>query len=156
MFWEHSPYWTIIASQWLRAELSCEWRKNKSSVKKQIIVRRSVWSMFGQTNICPVKNRLYTFIVTPYHQAKLAYFFSIYMQHPMLYRQQQVDFRDWLCQTTQTSIFGLLGLLHTCFSFDRPKHPCLCVCPFQSIPRRPVQWQDIQTSAKQNCDLQKV
>ena len=24
MFWEHSPYWTIIASDWLRAELSCE------------------------------------------------------------------------------------------------------------------------------------
>ena len=23
MFWEHSPYWTIIASDWLRAELSC-------------------------------------------------------------------------------------------------------------------------------------
>ena len=30
MFWEHSPYWTIIASDWLRAELSCEWRKNKN------------------------------------------------------------------------------------------------------------------------------
>ena len=23
MFWEHSPYSTIIASDWLRAELSC-------------------------------------------------------------------------------------------------------------------------------------
>ena len=22
MFWEHSPYWTIIASDWLRAESS--------------------------------------------------------------------------------------------------------------------------------------
>ena len=30
MFWEHSPYWTIIASDWLRAELSCGWRKNKN------------------------------------------------------------------------------------------------------------------------------
>ena len=29
MFWEHSPNWTIIASDWLRAELSCEWRRKK-------------------------------------------------------------------------------------------------------------------------------
>ena len=29
MFWEHSPYSTIIASDWLRAELSCGWRKKK-------------------------------------------------------------------------------------------------------------------------------
>ena len=31
MFWEHSdsPYWTIIASDWLRTELSCGWRKRK-------------------------------------------------------------------------------------------------------------------------------
>ena len=28
--WEHSPYWTIIASDWLRAELSCGWRKNQN------------------------------------------------------------------------------------------------------------------------------
>ena len=29
MFWEHSPYWTIIASDWLRAELSCDEEKIK-------------------------------------------------------------------------------------------------------------------------------
>jgi len=32
MFWEHSPYWMIIASDWLRAELSCEWRKKWMTV----------------------------------------------------------------------------------------------------------------------------
>ena len=29
-FWEHSPYSTNIASQWLRAELSCGWGRNKN------------------------------------------------------------------------------------------------------------------------------
>ena len=30
MFWEHSPYSTNIASDWLRAELSCGWGRNKN------------------------------------------------------------------------------------------------------------------------------
>ena len=40
--------------------LSKPFRRTKSSIKKQIIVRRSVRSMFGRTNICPVKNGLNT------------------------------------------------------------------------------------------------
>ena len=32
MFWEHSPYSTNIASDWLRADLSCGWRKIKIKV----------------------------------------------------------------------------------------------------------------------------
>ena len=31
MFWEYSPYSTTIASDWLRAELSCGWRRNKKN-----------------------------------------------------------------------------------------------------------------------------
>ena len=38
--------------------LSEPFRRTKSSIKKRIIVRRSVQSMFGQTNIRPVKNGL--------------------------------------------------------------------------------------------------
>ena len=30
MFWDHSPNSTNTASDWLRAELSCGWRKNKN------------------------------------------------------------------------------------------------------------------------------
>ena len=30
MFWEHSPYWTIIASDWLSVKLSCGLRKYKN------------------------------------------------------------------------------------------------------------------------------
>ena len=32
MFWEHSPYLSIIASEWLRAELSCGLIKKKKKM----------------------------------------------------------------------------------------------------------------------------
>jgi len=32
MFWEHSPYSTNIASDWLRAELSCGRIRNKNKI----------------------------------------------------------------------------------------------------------------------------
>ena len=37
MFREHSPYWTIIASDWLRAELSCGRRNKKQKNKKKVL-----------------------------------------------------------------------------------------------------------------------
>ena len=48
MFWEHSPYWTIIASDWLRAELSCGWRKNKDKNRMTV----SVGSSLASEGIC--------------------------------------------------------------------------------------------------------
>ena len=41
------------------AQLMGQPKKKKSSIKKRIIVRRSVRSMLGRTNIRPVKNGLY-------------------------------------------------------------------------------------------------
>ena len=49
----------LITSQLrMKESLDCpnHIRRTKSSIKKRIIVRRSVRSMFGRTNIRPVKN----------------------------------------------------------------------------------------------------
>jgi len=46
MFWEHSPDLTIIASDWLRAELSCGWRKKE----KRMTV--SLGSSLASEGIC--------------------------------------------------------------------------------------------------------
>ena len=50
MFWEHSPYSTIIASDWLRAELSCKWRKTK--IKMDDGVARFFTRFEGNLFIC--------------------------------------------------------------------------------------------------------
>ena len=48
MFWEHSPYSTIIASDWLRAELSCGGRKKK----KEKWMTVSLGSPLASEGIC--------------------------------------------------------------------------------------------------------
>ena len=52
MFWEHSPYWTIIASDWLRAELSCKWRKKEKKRKMDDGVARFFTRFEGNLFIC--------------------------------------------------------------------------------------------------------
>ena len=51
MFWEHSPYWTIIASDWLRAELSCV-DEEKTKIKMDDGVARFFTRFGGNLFIC--------------------------------------------------------------------------------------------------------
>ena len=47
MFWEHSPYLKNIASDWLRAGLSCGWGRNKNKNGWQCCwVLHSLWRDF--------------------------------------------------------------------------------------------------------------
>ena len=52
MFWEHSPYSTIIASDWLRAELSCGWRKIKMDDGVTRFFLHSLWREFVYLLTC--------------------------------------------------------------------------------------------------------
>ena len=50
MFWEHSPYWTIIASDWLRVELSVD--EEKINIKMDDGVARFFTHFGGNLFIC--------------------------------------------------------------------------------------------------------
>ena len=52
MFWEHSPYWTITASDWLRAELSCPVDEGKKKKKMDDRVARFFTRFGGNLFIC--------------------------------------------------------------------------------------------------------
>ena len=56
MFWEHSPYWTIIASDWLRLPLiASDWlsvNEEKTKIKMDDGVARFFTRFGGNLFIC--------------------------------------------------------------------------------------------------------
>ena len=71
MFWEHSPYSTIIASDWLRVELSCGWRKKKKKEKKKKKKKKKKKTRFQRNIMFALLGRPDIIIITIISKAQI-------------------------------------------------------------------------------------